>query len=98
MRRREPRVFRDISQGRWHLRRRGRRLVQRKIRAHPRMPPIRSPAEFANHHRYGRYRRGLLSVRRWAGRVLTTKMPNTEMTAEVTGGGVDNMKIINNGE
>ena len=31
-------------------------------------------------------------------RILSSKLPNTEMTAEVTGGGVDNMKLINNGE
>ena len=31
-------------------------------------------------------------------RVLTAKMPNTEMTVEVTFGGVDDMNLINNGE
>ncbi len=31
-------------------------------------------------------------------RIVTAKMPNTEMTAEVTGGSVDNMKLINNGD
>jgi TRAP transporter TAXI family solute receptor len=31
-------------------------------------------------------------------RIITARMPNTEMTAEVTGGSVDNMKLINNGD
>jgi TRAP transporter TAXI family solute receptor len=31
-------------------------------------------------------------------RIITAKMPNTEMTAEVTGGSVDNMKLISNGD
>jgi TRAP transporter TAXI family solute receptor len=31
-------------------------------------------------------------------RIITAKMPNTEMTAEVTGGSVDNLKLINNGD
>lgn len=31
-------------------------------------------------------------------RILTAKLPNTEVTAEVTGGSVDNMKLINAGE
>lgn len=31
-------------------------------------------------------------------RIVTAKMPNAEMTAEVTGGSVDNMKLINSGE
>jgi TRAP transporter TAXI family solute receptor len=31
-------------------------------------------------------------------RIVTAKMPNSEMTAEVTGGSVDNMKLIHAGE
>ena len=31
-------------------------------------------------------------------RIITAKMPNSEMTAEVTGGSVDNMKLIHAGE
>ncbi len=31
-------------------------------------------------------------------RILTSKMPNTEATAEVTGGSVDNMKLIKKGD
>ncbi|MGE3271786.1 MAG: TAXI family TRAP transporter solute-binding subunit [Chloroflexota bacterium] len=31
-------------------------------------------------------------------RIITAKLPNTELTAEVTGGSVDNMKLIHSGE